>query len=430
MIQTIQQRPMFMIEASEMHGRLVYRSYLVLIPLALYLVLMYRMLENACQSSSAVFNHKNTLFLPSEGNSRKIMQLKFYNETNNVNDLIREIKMLEKQRHNIEDTLRLFRSKLINNEITLERNSATSKEHDIKLGFRDVGLNFPRHMFNCSNTHMINLQAKIGHGVSKQTFKGTFRGIPVAIKMVTRHQKEVKSCIDAINGSDTKRTEQRAKCFVHPTMKVMKEILLLEQLDHPGFVKLLGYCVRSEESDTSDLSERGVVSVFELGQKLMLGNLQLTTWQERIRHSINLAEFLHYLEHSPLGSLIIRDFKEGHFLMVGTRIKMIDLDDVDNLEPSCNNYLADNRYVKTLKSSCEFGLPCNQGLCFGFNAKHNLKNMNTIFFKRLLYPNMFPKIICEEIGALNADIDSNIISAFDISRRLSGLLEKGLNASG
>ena len=187
---------------------------------------------------------------------------------------------------------------------------------------------------------MIKLQAKIGHGVYKQTFKGTFRGIPVAVKMVTRHQREVKTCIDAINGSVTMRAEQRAKYFVHPSMKLMKEILLLEQLNHPGFVKRLGYCVRSEESDTSDLSERGAVSVFELGQKLMLGNLQLTTWQERIRHSVNLAEFLHYLEHSPLGSLITRDFKEGHFLMVGTRIKIIDLDDVDNLEPSCDNYSA------------------------------------------------------------------------------------------
>ena len=56
--------------------------------------------------------------------------------------------------------------------------------------------------------------------------------------------------------------------------------------------------------------------------------------------------------------------------------------------------------------------------------------MNTIFFKRLLYPNMFPKSICDEIGALNADIDSNIITASDFIRHLNGLLEKGLDVSG
>ena len=360
-----------------MHGRLVYKSYLVLVSFALYLVLMYRMLETACQGTSEVVKHKNVLFLPLEGNSRKIMQFKFNNDTNNVDYLIREIKKLEKEKGNIENILKYFRTTPTNYLIPLKTNHAKTKGPDILFHLSNVGLSFPRHGFNSSNTHMINLQAKIGHGVSKQTLKGTFRGMPVAVKMVTRHQKEVKTCVYAINGSEAKRVEQQAKCFAHPTMKLMKEILMLEQLNHPGFVKLLGYCVRTEESDTSDLSERGVVRVFELGQKLMLGNLQLTTWQEWIRHSINLADLLNYLEHSPLGSLIIRDFKEGHFLMVGKRIKMIDLDDVDNLEPSCDNYLADKRYVNTSKKSCEFGLPCNQGLCFGFNAKHNLKNMNT-----------------------------------------------------
>ena len=411
-----------------MHRRLAYRSYLLLVPLVLYLVLMYRMLETACRDSNEALKHKHALFLPSEGNSRKIMQLKFNNDSDNVNDLILEVRKLENEKWKMENMLRFYMSTPIppksGFDITKESSNHIERSNEV--------LSFPRHMFNCSNIHIINLQSKIGHGASKQTFKGSFRGMPIAVKMVTRHQKEFKTCIDAINGSDTKKIAERAKCFVHPTMKIMKEILLLEQLNHPGFVKLLGYCVRSEESDTSDLSERGVVSVFELGQKLMLGNVQLTTWQERIRHSINLADFLHYLEHSPLGSLVVRDFKEDHFLMVGKRIKMIDLDDVDNVEPSCDDYLAYHHhdYVKTSQTSCDFSLPCNQGLCIGFNAKHNLKHMNTLFFKHLLYPNMFPKSICDEIGALNADIDSNIIIASDIIRHLNGLLEKGLDVSG
>ena len=411
-----------------MHRRLVYRSYLLLVPLVLYLVLMYRLLETACRDSNEALKHKHVLFLPSEGNSRKIMQLKFNNNSDNVDDLIHEVRKLENEKEKMENMLRFYMS----TPIPPKSGFDITKESDIHIDGSNEGLSFPRHRFNCSNIHIINLQSKIGHGVSKQTFKGSFRGMPIAVKMVTRHQKEVKTCIDAINSSDAKRTEERAKCFVHPTMKIMKEILLLEQLNHPGFVKLLGYCVRSEESDTSDLSERGIVSVFELGQKLMLGNLQLTTWQERIRHSINLADFLHYLEHSPLGSLVVRDFKEDHFLMVGKRIKMIDLDDVDDIEPSCDDYLAYHHHieVKKSKTSCDFGLPCNQGLCIGFNAKHNLKLMNIIFFKRLLYPNMFPKSICDEIGALNADIDSNIITASDIKRRLNHLLKKGLDVSG
>jgi hypothetical protein len=36
----------------------------------------------------------------------------------------------------------------------------------------------------------------------------------------------------------------------------------------PGFIKLLGYCVRSEESDSTDLSEHGVTAVYEYGKRL------------------------------------------------------------------------------------------------------------------------------------------------------------------
>ncbi|KAH3807248.1 hypothetical protein DPMN_135583 [Dreissena polymorpha] len=43
---------------------------------------------------------------------------------------------------------------------------------------------------------------------------------------------------------------------------------MLEQLSHPGFIKLFGYCARNEESDTMDLSERGVIRVYELGTRI------------------------------------------------------------------------------------------------------------------------------------------------------------------
>ena len=408
-----------------MHRRLVCQSYLVLVPLVLYLVLMYRMLETACRDSNEALQHKHVLFLPSEGNSREIVQLKFNNDSNNVDELINGIKKLENEKQKMEYKLRFIKSKPIlpKSELYIKKDS------DIHIDGSNEGLSSSRYMFNCTNIHIIDLQTQIGHGVSKQTFKGTFREMPVAVKMVTQDPKVVKTCIGAINSSDAKRIEERANCFVHPTMRIMKEILLSEQLSHPGFVKLLGYCVRSEKSDSSDLLKRGVVSVFEIGKKIR--NLRLTPWQERIRHSINLADFLRYLENSPLGSLVVRDFKKSHFLMVGKRIKMIDLDDVDNIEPTCYDYLADHHqdYVKTAKTSCDFGLPCNQGLCIGFNAKHNLKHMNTIFFKPLLYQKRFPKSISEDIDALNADIDSNLITASDIIRCLNDILEKGLNVS-
>ena len=408
-----------------MHTRVIYKSYVLLVPFGLYLVLMYRMLDSTCQESRDVLTNKNILYLPTETRSRKIMELRFQNDTEYLERLIEEIKHLEYQKKSVEAAQNdgVFMKEGANKHIEKEAGQGI---HLLVQNRIKTNMKLRNHMFNCTNIHMIELESKIGHGVSKQTFKGNYHGVPVAVKMVTRHQKDVRTCINAINFSDPNSAEQRSRCFVFPTMKLMKEILLLEQLDHPGFVPLLGYCVRSEESDTSDLSERGVVSVFELGKRFPLGSLQIMPWQERIGHAIALAEFLYFLETSPLGSLRVRDFKDSHFLMVKSRLAMIDLDDVDNLEPSCDRYINNNSNIQTAKPDCEFNLPCTKGMCIGFNAKQNMKFMNKIFFSRLLYPKKFPESIIDEVGFLSSDIDSYTTTASDILERLKHLLEKAL----
>ncbi|KAH9512776.1 hypothetical protein Btru_038170, partial [Bulinus truncatus] len=254
--------------------------------------------------------------------------------------------------------------------------------------------------YNCSSISSMRIRSKIGHGVSKQAFLADYHGLHVAIKMVTRHIHELKTCLEQLrqqklaqeilsryeghfdragpgwedersaprlknspeddsnsNFSDKSkggRSErhfragslplptvsitsfERQKCYTFPTARLMKEILLSQQLSHHNLVKLLGYCVRSEESESTDISEHGVVSVFELGSHFVLDNLQILPWPTRLRHALEMADLLNYLEHSPLGSLIVPDFKEGHLLMVNDSLKLIDLDDVNNLEPECD----------------------------------------------------------------------------------------------
>ena len=110
--------------------------------------------------------------------------------------------------------------------------------------------------------------------------------------------------------------------------------------------------------------------------------------------------------------------------MVKSRLAMIDLDDVDNLEPSCDRYTSNNSNIQTAKPDCEFDLPCTKGMCIGFNAKQNMKFMNEIYFSRLLYPTEFPKYIIDEVVLLSVDIDSYTTTALNISDRLKYLLEK------
>lgn len=414
-------------------SRRLLKTYIIL-PLFVYACLMYRMLESSCnQNQISTGSTLMSLRNKYDATSRKIMQI-YGNRTDKLTAIIQEYKALEESRRQMVSTLRhiVSHEELVNDgENDIELNSLIADMEPVRtlkdphqethVDFANAVSN-PRHIINCSNIHEVNLQSKIGHGVSKQTFKAVFRGKHVAVKMVTRHQSEVKTCIERINDSHPKKDELRSRCFVFPTMKLMKEILLLEQLNHPGFVKLLGYCVRNEESETTDLTERGVVSVFELGERVVFYSLQTLTWQQRLKHAMELADFLAYLEHSPLGSLRIRDFKEDHFLLVNGALKMIDLDDVDNLEPSCNVYVSADTQAELAKrgktNGCEFDLTCQKGMCIGFNAKQNLKFMNKLFFKHLLFPTVFPSHISQDMGALLADLDSFIVTASDVYYRL------------
>jgi len=113
--------------------------------------------------------------------------------------------------------------------------------------------------FNCWNIGGIALRHKIGHGVTKSVYLGLVAADtadgqqqrPVAVKMVTRKSKDIASCMQQLPAAAGVQDHQR--CFIAANMKLMKEILLLNQLRHPALLPLLGYCVRSEETDSTSL---------------------------------------------------------------------------------------------------------------------------------------------------------------------------------
>ncbi|GFN90439.1 protein kinase domain-containing protein, cytoplasmic [Plakobranchus ocellatus] len=171
---------------------------------------------------------------------------------------------------------------------------------------------------------------------------------------------------------------------------------------------------------STDISEHGVISVFELGSRFILDNLQILPWQSRLRHAAEMASLLHYLEFSPIGSLVVPDMKEGHLVMVNDSLKLIDLDDVNNLEPECGPH-------RKPKDTCPYGLRCSRALCEGFNAKENMKNMNLLVFKRLLFPTTFPSHIVPDIGQLNADLDSLKLTAGELFAKLRELQDRAVS---
>ncbi|XP_062598359.1 extracellular tyrosine-protein kinase PKDCC-like [Saccostrea cucullata] len=287
------------------------------------------------------------------------------------------------------------------------------KEYQSKCLYENI-------VFTCENIKSIKLQEKIGHGVTKQAFLGLFEGAEVVVKMVTRHQKEARECLDGLPNRDRSDNLKRSKCFVFPTMKLMKEILLLHQLNHEGFLRLHGYCVRSEESESTDLSEHGVVAVFERGTSLSIEKLKGLSKEDKIRQSMHLISFFQYLANSPLGSLRVRDFKMDHFLMVNSTIKMIDLDDIDNLEPSCDAYSIESN---TKRRSCEYNLTCEMGLCNGHNAKRNMERANELFFRHLLTPEFFPRKCFKMLEDINQRLRELSVNYHGVLRSLKKLLD-------
>jgi hypothetical protein len=51
--------------------------------------------------------------------------------------------------------------------------------------------------------------------------------------------------------------------------------------------------------------------------------------------ALGIAQILHHLAHSPLGSLSMNDFRRQQFVLVGGTLKLSDVDDLGVGEPGC-----------------------------------------------------------------------------------------------
>ena len=349
-------------------------------------------------------------------------------------------------------------SQNINNLRLLSPISQIYQQESTEAGHHDAEVNMihghishgARYKYNCSNVDKIKIKHKLGHGVTKQVYLGIFGDVKVAVKMVTRNVIDVTSCLQSMHRDEdhagsadpNQREGDKRKCFVFPNMKLMKEILIMEQIYHPNLMKMLGYCVRNEETESTSLQEHGVIAVFEYGMRFYVNSLSAWSLRNRLKAALELTSLLYYLQYSPLGSLRVSDFKDNHFLLINNRIKLIDMDDLTSLEPSCAipqsypsaklDYMEQWHSEKTMathtldvKRLCHYGLSCQGGICPGHNAKYNLDNMNRVLFKYLLGLEHNLDVDTQIIGSLISlqhDLDRLKVSAKQIMIRLRKLL--------
>ncbi|CAG2216957.1 PKDCC [Mytilus edulis] len=271
-----------------------------------------------------------------------------------------------------------------------------------------------KYIFNCANIHKIHIfKNDVGQGRSKSVDIGTYNGQKVVIKKLSSFKNRV-------------RQEYRQLLF-------MKEILIRDQLEYPGLIKMLGYCVRHLNSEGFQRRHphRGdITAVYEYGVEFDIRNLTLNI-EERLVHALKLADLILYLQNSPLGSLMIGDFKDAHFIMVNNRIKLIDFDYMHNVEHpclflpnqpktdcpfniDCTKLEANYSPSSTLTKPCYYNKGCKLGECRGYNVKYNIKRVNQSFYRTLLKPELFPSEMQQSLSNLNTKLEGNAIDIEDL----------------
>lgn len=86
---------------------------------------------------------------------------------------------------------------------------------------------------------------------------------------------------------------------------------------------------------------------------------------------LSLVRLLHYLAHSPLGSITLLDFRPRQFVIVDGELKVTDLDDASMEETPCTS----NEDCFMEFPARNFTLQCSvEGKCQNMNEKRNLYN--------------------------------------------------------
>lgn len=80
----------------------------------------------------------------------------------------------------------------------------------------------------------INIEGKIGSGYTKTVHKGFYKGTEIAVKSVQLDNEDIKHC--AVHKSNRSADE----CFIYAKYKLVKEIIMLQQLQHTNIIKVSG----------------------------------------------------------------------------------------------------------------------------------------------------------------------------------------------
>ncbi|PSN40559.1 Extracellular tyrosine-protein kinase PKDCC [Blattella germanica] len=181
-------------------------------------------------------------------------------------------------------------------------------------------------------------------------------------------------------------------------------------------MKVLGSCVPDAVGP--------VAMVTELGDPLDTVRLLQLSWEDRLRLALGIAQILHHLAHSPLGSLSMNDFRRQQFVLVGGTLKLSDVDDLGVGEPECETdtdciFGGTGRSVSDRKNyiNATEGLSCTESRCIGHNERLNIWHAGQHFI-RLFLPLSAPEALEPHIQELLAAYAHPALGRWDSARIL------------
>ncbi|XP_069787250.1 extracellular tyrosine-protein kinase PKDCC isoform X2 [Narcine bancroftii] len=241
-------------------------------------------------------------------------------------------------------------------------NTFVSNSPETDFQFRSLSLSCPD-INNATSVHYL------GSGYTKAVYKAVLNEtLAVALKSVDFEGHDMENCV--------KQFGTLKDCYRLASFKLVKEMTLLQRLQHSNILKLYGFCYQDSNHIPDTLT-----TITELGSPLEMIQLLQTSWEERFRICLSLIRLLHYLAHSPLGSVTLLDFRPRQFVVVDGELKVTDLDDASINETPCSS----NSDCFMEFPARNFTLTCSlEGLCLKMNEKRNLYNAYRFFFTYLL----------------------------------------------
>ncbi|KAK7078404.1 hypothetical protein SK128_025582 [Halocaridina rubra] len=215
------------------------------------------------------------------------------------------------------------------------------------------------HILGCGNLHAVTNLTVIGAGWTKIVYRGHYKNMQLAIKTVHTAGHDMFNCHTDVS-----------VCYQHAAAKIMKESELLQQLAHSNVIKVLGECIPNIDYFPGPPAVGMVSIVTELGQQLDVVQILQMNFEDRLRLAYDVGKILQHLALSPLGSLLMKDFRRQQFVLVDGIIKLSDVDDLVIGDPRCS---FDNDCLMKDENTDNVivNLTCEEGRCSGFNSRLN-----------------------------------------------------------